>query len=60
MKLNNFVGYSAVISCGFLVRLIFILTSYQRTIAERVEVSTPLTAWKRGEHFELIWPESVT
>lgn len=43
--------YLLVIISGFLIRLNLFIRSYQETIANRVEVSTPLTGWKRGLSF---------
>lgn len=31
-----------------LIRFWLINTDYQKTIADRIEVSTPLNSWKRG------------
>ena len=32
-----------------ILRLILMNSAYQRDIADRVEVSTPLNSWKRGK-----------
>ena len=38
-----------LISVGVVLRFILINSSYQADIAARVEVSTPVSGWKRGK-----------
>ena len=42
--MKNFI----VIVLSVLIRLILFNSSYQKDIAERVEISTPVSSWKRG------------
>ncbi|RWS15875.1 phosphatidylinositol glycan anchor biosynthesis class U protein-like protein [Dinothrombium tinctorium] len=36
------------LSLGIAIRLLFLNSSYQKDISERVEISTPVNSWKRG------------
>ncbi|XP_064466488.1 phosphatidylinositol glycan anchor biosynthesis class U protein-like isoform X2 [Ornithodoros turicata] len=46
-SVNNMAGTLWIVFIGFIVRFCLMFTSIRKLVAERIEVSTPLNAWRR-------------